>query len=789
MTIFEKWARIPARQPILFYLGASAVILLLTLGIYTRTAHYGYLDWDDNTLVEQNPYVIYPPYWQHAVDLFIPGRTPGPHLPLRTASYIFDREWLGKGAPLQVPAGVAPDHVWTIPNYHHVTNIILYALNGLLLLWMLRKLLPPWAAIIATLIWVAHPLHVEGVCWVSGRKEMLAGGFVFAALLAYIYGTEALRDAGGKRPLYVSLGLTAASFVVGVVGIKHPLVSVAGVHGLTALGLVLAACVAYGVTAGGDKGWKAGSLLALSVFFSLCGALSKPVAICIPPILLAWEIGYRPRREAASKDEAVSGAPAGAGDVAIAWVRHHLFSLSEFRGIVARLAPHAVLALWGAYMTVGLAGKTQVLKEATWNAAPKSQSIASFAAMWLDIYHLVAPLDLSSLYDVKSDHWYWQAWAGIVILALIPLLAIWLLRKNPTSLLWLAFWLVPLIPVSGIWRLASAHADRYLYIPAVALAVGLGVLLATATFGDDEETGAWERIMAAILSVVIIGGFSALSYQRAGVWERDEYLWGDAVRKNPDLPSARNNYGAALMNAGKMDQALEQYYAAYKILPTLDVAQFNIAATEMRRGNVDAAVKYAEEFSHQHPEMPTGWILLGQVYTQQARKVAADAAASQERSRLAQDAFEHGCNAPVDKDAILQKQDKASACNQLAVVRSTLGDDAGALAAWDEGLTAAPLHRGILLNRSKYWQSKKETEKALGDLNSIASSGDPEVFRNFATIYYQNGNKPRALEYMDILMRSGRYTQRDVDLYNALRKQVDDEKNAPLPTPAPSAHK
>ena len=51
-------------------LATALVALFLVLVIYARTQSYAYLDWDDNTIVEQNRYIVTPPYLQHAADFY-----------------------------------------------------------------------------------------------------------------------------------------------------------------------------------------------------------------------------------------------------------------------------------------------------------------------------------------------------------------------------------------------------------------------------------------------------------------------------------------------------------------------------------------------------------------------------------------------------------------------------------------------------------------------------------------------------------------------------------------------
>ena len=179
MTVFEKWARIPAKQPALFTVAVLAITVILSFSIYWGTFKYEYLDWDDNTLVEQNAYVM-DPSWARTKAAFIPKMTPGPHLPLRATSYKFDLHVL---APFV--GGPGQNHN-TRAHYHHIVNTWLYALNGVLLFFLFRKLLNPWAAAIATLIWVAHPVHVEAVALGVGQSELLVGLLAAAMVIRYL---------------------------------------------------------------------------------------------------------------------------------------------------------------------------------------------------------------------------------------------------------------------------------------------------------------------------------------------------------------------------------------------------------------------------------------------------------------------------------------------------------------------------------------------------------------------------------------------------------------------------
>ncbi len=797
MTLFEEWARVPQKQPRTFTAVVLAVVVALTWIIYKKTTSYEYLDWDDNTLVEQN-ILVTDPSWARTWEMWVPHRIPGPHLPLRSTSYRVDLHILAKGVP---PAQK--------PNYIHIVNVWLYALNGVLLFFVMRKLLNPWAAAIGTLIWVAHPLHVEGVAWVSGRKEMLSGAFILGGFLLYVAGTHRLKKSPALAGVGIATALAFATIVLHKIW-EAKFQSTPFAFGLTSLALLMAAPFAYAqfTNTTDPKKWSGAGMHAGSVLCTLCALLSKPVSIAIPPILLFWELGYRPNKPETPEEWAAAKR---------SWwpLPTWLPTWPEVTALWARLWPHTALVLWGMYMTYERGLVSQVVKDTTWNAAPKNPWISGLSALWLDVYHLVAPLHLSALYDVKSDRWYPAAIAGALILAALPVLLYLVIRKSPKSLPWIGFFVFPILPVAGFIPIAAAHADRYLYLPAIALAAGLGVLLSTAAFGTDEETGEWERWLAAGLSVAIIVGFSALSFERTNKWGKDHLLWGDAVANNPDLPSARNNYGAALMNAGFPSRpcepakkaaeqgplgrlmhglkhgfgnapdvidnciqggALEQYYKAYQFLPTLDVAQFNIAATEFRLGRPERAEKYCAEFVAQHPAMPTGWILCGQIKQARAKQLSVSAPADAEmKMKEALEHFEKGCFVPFDEFAVLQNMDKVSACNQLAITRAGANDVEGAFKAFDEGLRASPQNRQLHLNRIRYLRQLKRFDEALVQLDVLGTiaPNDIEVIRGYAVTHFDLGNYDRAAEYIDMVVRSPRVTQADVTLQNQIKQAIE----------------
>ncbi|MBL7951638.1 MAG: tetratricopeptide repeat protein [Flavobacteriales bacterium] len=90
--------------------------------------------------------------------------------PVSLLSLAFD-SWIGGGS-----------HVT-----FHVTNVLLHALNAVLVFLITVKLLTSRlnAAVVAVLFAV-HPIHVEGVAWIAERKNVLYVLFFLAACVRYI---------------------------------------------------------------------------------------------------------------------------------------------------------------------------------------------------------------------------------------------------------------------------------------------------------------------------------------------------------------------------------------------------------------------------------------------------------------------------------------------------------------------------------------------------------------------------------------------------------------------------
>ena len=106
------------------------------------------------------------------------------------------------------------------PFYFHLTNVLLHAANGVLVFLLLRRLLSgPRRALVGSLVFVSHPAQTAAVAYVSGRKDLLACGFIVAGLLCF----GAFRESRWKWAFAASMACFALALFSKEVAVVFPL--------------------------------------------------------------------------------------------------------------------------------------------------------------------------------------------------------------------------------------------------------------------------------------------------------------------------------------------------------------------------------------------------------------------------------------------------------------------------------------------------------------------------------------------------------------------------------------
>ena len=157
------------------------LVCLLAFVVFLPVLGAGFVDWDDDRNLVDNPHFRGLGWPQ--LRWMLTATWMGHYIPLT---------WLTLGLN-HVAGGMEP---WG----YHLGNLLLHAANAGLFYLVARRLLAagfrgaaadmaPGAAV-AALVWALHPLRVESVAWVTERRDVLCALFYLAAVLAYLRAVE-----------------------------------------------------------------------------------------------------------------------------------------------------------------------------------------------------------------------------------------------------------------------------------------------------------------------------------------------------------------------------------------------------------------------------------------------------------------------------------------------------------------------------------------------------------------------------------------------------------------------
>jgi hypothetical protein len=109
---------------------------------------------------------------------------------------------------------------------HHLTSVLLHAVNTALVFLLLRSMTGAvWRSVLVAALFGWHPMQVESVAWVAERKGVLSACFGLLALIFYVRyarkseaGSQKVggEDDFGSRPATLDYGLAMSFFVLGL---------------------------------------------------------------------------------------------------------------------------------------------------------------------------------------------------------------------------------------------------------------------------------------------------------------------------------------------------------------------------------------------------------------------------------------------------------------------------------------------------------------------------------------------------------------------------------------------
>lgn len=515
------------------------------------------------------------------------------------------------------------------PGHFHLTNLLVHALTSLL---------------VALLAW----LCLSGFAMRRREED----------------GESGAGGPGSDRAGAAYLGALAA----GVLFALHPLHSeailpIVGRAELRAGAYTVAALCALLLAGRRGRGWLLAA--ACFVFWAL---MSKESALLLIPFALALPVFFR---------------RVGWGAVGLA------------------LAPSAVLFFAArAFVLRGIPEPKIAFADNPLVTAGLDQRVASaFAVIWRYVRLHVWPQRLVPDYSYDalpisnwSDPLTWLGLGSIVALCVAALLS---LRSDSPARRLLGFgaaiWIVGLVAISNLFRvLGTMLGERLAYLPSIGfvlLVAGLVHLAMSVTSRGARRLAA--AVLLAVAAVVAVGSFRVAAV-RTRAWQSNLTLFQQATLDQPKSFRVWTGYGEALMNAGRLDEALPALQRSLQIYDGFGATHSCLMSIYHDRGDKERAKEHAYRLREIVPMDPKPYYLLADAYLGENELELARAEAE---AGLAQDA------------SYLPLQLVAGR------VYRALGRDADAIACFERviasrpELTAARVELGPLLVRGGRWEA------------------------------------------------------------------------------------
>ncbi|MGO8671340.1 MAG: tetratricopeptide repeat protein [Capsulimonadaceae bacterium] len=221
----------------------AIVLVLITAMVFCRAPGNDFINYDDDLHVYNNKLInpVTPAgvwyFWDHPL---ISRNQADTKVYEQLYAPVFFTTYAILAGPARLSHTVNEPGLGTYtlnPAVYHTTNVVLHAVNVLLVFGILLLLVGnEWAAAAGALLFGIHPVQVEPVSWVTGLNNILSGCFGLSALWLYLLNLtdpkskeRTLREVGGTvlfvlalltKP--ISIVFVFVAWVLGVLVLRKP---------------------------------------------------------------------------------------------------------------------------------------------------------------------------------------------------------------------------------------------------------------------------------------------------------------------------------------------------------------------------------------------------------------------------------------------------------------------------------------------------------------------------------------------------------------------------------------
>ncbi len=279
-----------------------------------------------------------------------------------------------------------------------------------------------------------------------------------------------------------------------------------------------------------------------ALFSFILAILSKPMAITLPVVLLILD--FYPLERLTVK-------------------------VTDLRNLVVEKAPFFIVTVISAFLTIWAQKKALIPLASVPVFLRISIALRAFVFY---LYKMLLPLGLSPYYPYDynphpsiKDFFNYEYSGSFALLAVATIFCVITAKRHKFFLAAWAYYIVTLIPVSGIVQVGGqAAADRYAYLPSLGpfmlAGAGAGYLI--------SRCKTQVRIFCLAVIMVLFAVLAILTVRQTSVWKDTLSLWSRTIDIYPDsIPVVHLNRGKEYMKRGDYKKSIEDFDIAIRLVP------------------------------------------------------------------------------------------------------------------------------------------------------------------------------------------------------------------------------
>lgn len=230
------------------------------------------------------------------------------------------------------------------------------------------------------------------------------------------------------------------------------------------------------------------------------------------------------------------------------------------------------------------------------------------------------PFELAVAYPHPGQWPLFAVLSATVLVLLLTVVGVWQRRRQPWLLVgWLGF-LVTLLPAIGLLQVGfQAMADRYTYVPVLALQLGL-----LCSLPGLPGLRALDRRIVAAAAVALLLGCALRTWDQQRVWRDPITLFTHALAVTDRNDVAHAFLGYTFIGQGRVEEAVTHSQRSLAINPRNETALFTLAGAHERRGDFAAAEATYRTILQLNPDdwethFQLGLLLLGRARSGEAQ--------------------------------------------------------------------------------------------------------------------------------------------------------------------------